>query len=76
MLTVAVCDDNRDSLNAAVGCIHNWADESGVPVTVYTYDNGDSLLSGARLIHHDLIFSGHSYAAAQWYGHCPGAAQD
>lgn len=56
MLTIAVCDDDRDSLHAAAGCIHRWAEESGIPVTVHTYDNGDSLLDAAHGIHHDLVF--------------------
>ncbi len=56
MLTVGVCDDKAESLNCTVEYINKWSEKSGIPVSIHTYDNGDSLLNAEHSISHDIIF--------------------
>ena len=56
MLRIAICDDNRDFLQNAVSFIKKWSEQSGIPVKLFTYDNGDSLIGGTSAIRMDIIF--------------------
>lgn len=56
MIKIAVCDDNRESLETTVELVNKWAAENGETVRVYSYDNGDNLITGNKSIGFDLIF--------------------
>lgn len=55
MIKIFICDDDRSSLMQAEQLIHAWAEGSGQPVTVFTFDNGDSLLARHKKEQADII---------------------
>lgn len=56
MIKIAVCDDNRESLEKSVELVNKWAAENSEAVRVYSYENGDDLITGNKSIGFDLIF--------------------
>ena len=56
MFRIAVCDDDLSFLENAAEMIENWSKQSGIPVEIFTYDNGDELLAGDMSVHPDIIF--------------------
>ncbi len=56
MMRIAVCDDNTEFLNRAVGMVKKWSDLSGTPVEIYSFDNGDSLLAKNASVRMDVVF--------------------
>lgn len=56
MLRIAVCDDSLDFLQKAVGLIEKWSEQSGIPVEIYRFDNGDELICKNASAHIDVCF--------------------
>ena len=56
MIRIAVCDDDADSLNAAVLMIEEWSAESRIPAEIYRFDNGDELIAKNSALRMDIIF--------------------
>ena len=56
MIRIAVCDDSPEFLQQAVNMVERWSEESGVPVEIFRFDNGDALLAKNAVTHMDIIF--------------------
>ena len=56
MIRIAVCDDNPEFLQQAVNMVERWSEQSGAPVEIYRFDNGDALLAKNAVTHMDIIF--------------------
>lgn len=55
MIKIAVCDDNLLCLNQTKQSIDKWAQEKNLPVTVFSFDNGDVLLDRYRIGKIDIV---------------------
>ncbi len=56
MMRIAVCDDNADFLLHAVAMIEKWSGDSEIPVEIYQFDNGDSLIAKNSAVRMDIVF--------------------
>ncbi len=56
MMRIAVCDDNADFLLSEITMIEKWSEQSGIPVEIYRFDNGDSLIAKNASVGMDIIF--------------------
>lgn len=56
MIRIAVCDDDADCLSTTAQMIEKWSTESGIPVEIYRFDNGDALLNKTAALCMDIIF--------------------
>lgn len=55
MLRIAVCDDNEIFMQNAVSMIEKWSEESGRPVSIFCFNNGDDLLTQNTAHRMDII---------------------
>lgn len=56
MLRIGVCDDSPEFLQMAADMVKEWSEESGTPVEIYCFDNGDGLLAKNAVNRMDIIF--------------------
>lgn len=55
MIRIAVCDNEREALETASEMVQDWADENGVEIELYQFDNGDELLSQCIACRMDIV---------------------
>lgn len=55
MIRIAVCDNDREDLKNASDMVRNWADENGIEIELYQFENGDDLLSQTTVCRMDII---------------------
>ena len=56
MLKIAICDDSRIFLGCAEKLIRKWSDDRRIPVKIYSFNNGDALISSNKNERLDIIF--------------------
>lgn len=56
MLRIAMCDDSPAFLNSTGQLIKKWSEQSGIPVDIFTFDNGDALIEKNMSLRMDIIF--------------------
>ena len=56
MMQIAICDDDESFLQNAFSIIKRWSEESGIPVKIFCFDNGDDLINQSNINHMDVIF--------------------
>lgn len=56
MLRIAICDDNEDFMKDAVCLLEKWAEETGIQVKIFSFNNGDDLITQNALHRMDIIF--------------------
>lgn len=56
MLRIAVCDDEKEYLDQLVFLLNQWSEETGHPVEIQRFEDGDHLLSSSHRVKYDLIF--------------------
>lgn len=56
MMKIAVCDDDAVFLQSTVSMIEKWSQQSGVPVQICCFDNGDDLLNKNMVERMDIVF--------------------
>ena len=55
-MRIAVCDDDKSYLQGLVNMIEKWADQGGVSVELFSFNNGDELVDKCRNVCMDVIF--------------------
>ena len=55
-MRIAICDDEPISLQITSSLVERWSAESGNPVEVFAFDNGDALLAKSSVLRMDLVF--------------------
>lgn len=56
MLKIAICDNDLIFVQNTADLIRQWADQSGIPVELFLFDNGDDLITKSTSLHIDIIF--------------------
>lgn len=56
MLRIAICDDNLTFLQSAVSLIKDWAKQREISADIFSFQNGDELISKSISVHIDIIF--------------------
>ncbi|MDY5577435.1 MAG: LytTR family DNA-binding domain-containing protein [Lachnospiraceae bacterium] len=56
MIRISVCDDNTSFLENAVSIIKKWSEQSGIAVEIFSFDNGDDLITKNEVCRMDIIF--------------------
>ena len=56
MIRIAICDDEWICLDNTKRFMEQWSAQSGVPVRIDCFDNGDALLAKVRTARMDIIF--------------------
>lgn len=56
MLRIAVCDDSPVFLQKVAGLIEKWSEQSGIPVEIYCFDNGNELIAKNTSTYIDVCF--------------------
>lgn len=56
MLNIAICDDEKICLEEAKRAIQRYAKENNVSISLFTFDDGDSLIDSHKREPFDMVF--------------------
>ena len=56
MIKIGICDDSKIFLGCAEKLIQKWSDERRIPVNIYSFHNGDDLITANTAERLDIIF--------------------
>ena len=69
-MRIAICDDEPISLQITSSLVERWSAESGNPVEVFAFDNGDALLAKSSVLRMAPRLFRYYHATAQRHVYC------